>query len=113
MNKELNINQQQLVGAWQEHLPTILGSGDKAKVQADEADNRAIRIHIDAAGRQMYSFDFACAYVDSREVKVDLVDVERSGRAVDEYNEKIQELASDYTRHIHQCAQSLQSITHS
>ncbi|MFB5269119.1 hypothetical protein ACE41H_20350 [Paenibacillus enshidis] len=112
MNRELQIDQQQLVEAWQERLPTLIGPGDKAWVSADEADPKALRIHIEVEGRQMYSFDFACAYVDSREVKVNLVDVESEGRTVDERSDIIQQLADDYTRHIHQCAQALQQLTH-
>ena len=57
-------------------------------------------------GRQEYSFDFQCTYVDSREVKVDLVDVERDGATTDERNENIQGMVGDYTRHIHECAQT-------
>ncbi|MGP0579902.1 hypothetical protein ACTP13_23270 [Paenibacillus peoriae] len=113
MNREMTVDQQKLVEAWQEQLPILLNSGDKSQVQADEADNRAIRIHIEVEGRQMYSFDFACTYVDSREVQVSLVDAERDGQSVDERTDIIQQLVSDYTRHIHQCAQTLQSLTHS
>ncbi|MDQ0174049.1 hypothetical protein [Paenibacillus tundrae] len=111
MNRELNISQSELVGAWQERLPEVLNVGDQAQVMADGADEQAIRIHIATAGHQMYSFDFKCAYVDSREVNVQLVDVERDGQSTDERTEPIQELAHDYTRHIHECAQSLQSRT--
>lgn len=111
MNRELNIDQTELVGAWQERLPQVLNVGDQAQVMADEADQQAIRIHIATAGHEMYSFDFKCAYVDSREVSVQLIDVERDGQTTDERTEPIQELAHDYTRHIHECAQSLQSQT--
>lgn len=112
MNSELNVDQSTLVNAWQERLSTILKPGDRAEVAADEGDPNAIRIHIDAAGRQDYSFDFQCTYVDSREVKVDLVDVEREGATTDERNENIQGMVGDYMRHIHECAQTLQQITH-
>jgi len=112
MDKELRVDQSQLVDAWQAQLPAVLASSDQALVKADEADPKSIRIHIDTAGRQAYSFDFECVYVDSREVKVSLVDVERDGRSVDERTETIQALAQDYTRHIHECAQALQQITH-
>ncbi|MEK3732726.1 MULTISPECIES: hypothetical protein [Paenibacillus] len=112
MNSELNVNQETLVSAWQERLGTILKPGDRAEVAADEGNPQAVRIHIDTAGRQDYSFDFQCTYVDSREVRVDLVDVERAGATTDERNENIQGMVSDYTRHIHECAQALQQITH-
>ncbi|MBO2946046.1 hypothetical protein JJQ72_18885 [Paenibacillus sp. F411] len=112
MNSELNVGQEVLVGAWQERLPTILKPGDRAQVAADLANPQGLRIHIEAAGRQDYSFDFECRYVDSREVQVKLVDVERAGVVVDERNENVQGMAGDYTRHIHECAQALQQITH-
>ncbi|NMO97884.1 hypothetical protein [Paenibacillus lemnae] len=112
MNSELNVNQNDLVNAWQERLPTILKPGDHAEVAADMANPQALRIHIASAGRQEYSFDFECRYVDSREVEVKLVDVERAGAVIDERNENVQGMAGDYTRHIHECAQALQQITH-
>lgn len=111
MNSELNVDQATLVNAWQERLPTILKPGDRAEVAPDEGDPNAIRIHIGAAGRQEYSFDFQCTYVDTREVKVDLIDVERDGATTDERNENVQGMIGDYTRHIHECAQALQQIT--
>lgn len=110
-NDLVPVDQQQLVDAWQRTLPTTLKAGDQAEVLADEANPNALRIHIDAAGRQMYSFDFQCAYMDAREVRVDLVDVERDGETVDERTEVIQELAQNYMRHIHECAQALHKIT--
>ncbi|MFH0071117.1 hypothetical protein [Peribacillus sp. NPDC056705] len=112
MSSQINVDQTTLVNAWQERLPTILKPGDHAEVAADERDSNAIRIHIGAAGRQEYSFDFQCTYVDSREVRVDLVDVERDGATTDERSENIQGMVGDYTRHIHECAQALQQITH-
>lgn len=112
MNSELNVDQSTLVNAWQENLTSILKPGDVAEVAADEGNPSAIRIHIGAAGRQEYSFDFQCTYVDSREVKVDLIDVEKDGTTTDERNENVQGMVGDYTRHIHECAQTLQQITH-
>lgn len=111
MSEIFNIDQTQLVHAWNESLPNVLNQGDQAQVNADEADQHTIRIHIDTAGHQMYSFDFKCAYVDNREVKVDLVDVEKDGRHVDERTETIQQLTHDYMRHIHECAQAVQHLT--
>lgn len=111
MNLELNVDQDALVHAWQERLPTVLKPGDQASVAADMANPNAVRIHIDTAGRQDYSFDFECRYVDSREVEVKLVDVERSGVVTDERSENIQGMAGDYIRHIHECAQALQQLT--
>lgn len=111
MNPNFEIDQHDLVNAWQAKLPLVLDPSDKAEVRPDEVNLNSIRIHIDTAGRQMYSFDFKCAYIDSREVRVELVDVERDGRAVDEHTEVIQDLAGDYTRHLHECAQSLHGLT--
>lgn len=112
MNREFELDQNKLVHAWQSQLPQTLDPTDQSQVYADEANPQALRIHIDTAGRQMYSFDFQCAYVDSREVKVDLVDVERDGRTVDERTEIIQDMAQGYARQIHECAQALHELTH-
>lgn len=111
MNEQLKVDQQTLVQSWQQELPAFLNSGDSSQVTADNKDQNSIRLHIDVEGHEMYSFDFKCCYVDSREVKVDLVDVEQAGRAIDEHTNEIQELSHDYVRHIHECAQSLQKIT--
>lgn len=108
----LETDQQQLVDAWQRTLPTILNESDVAEVRADENDEKTLRIHIKAAGHSMYSFDFRVTYVDSREIKVDLVDAEKANRTVDERNETIQQLVEDYVRHIHECAQTLHALTH-
>lgn len=108
----LPISQQELIQAWQNTLPETLNPGDRATVMADEAVPQGMRIHIDNTGHQMYSFDFACAYVDQREINVQLIDVERAGQTVDERTEIIQEMTQNYIRHIHECAQTLQSLTH-
>ena len=111
MNQDFELNQGQLVDAWQSQLPAILNPSDQSQVVADASDPNSIRINISTAGRQAYSFDFQCTYQDEREVNVALVDVEKDGRSVDEHTNVIQELAGDYTRHIHECAQSLHDIT--
>ncbi|AOZ92777.1 hypothetical protein [Paenibacillus crassostreae] len=111
MNEDFELNQGELVDAWQSALPVILNTTDHAKVVADEGDSKSVRIQIDTAGRQAYSFDFQCTYKDTREVDVALVDVELDGRSVDEHSNVIQELAGDYIRHIHECAQSLHDVT--
>jgi hypothetical protein len=112
LNREFQLSQDQLVHAWQTQLPKNLDPTDSAQVLADGANPSALRIHIDVAGRTMYSFDFQCSYLDTREVMVDLVDVERDGRTVDEHTEIIQDMAQGYTRHIHECAQALHDMTH-
>ncbi|MCY7487246.1 hypothetical protein [Paenibacillus alvei] len=113
MNQEekLQVDQSTLVSAWQQTLPTRLNPGDQAKVLPDGANPKALVIHIDTAGRQMYSFDFHCAYVDTREVKLNLIDVEKSGVHIDERTEVVQELVQNYMRHIHECAQALHDVT--
>lgn len=111
MNEDWNVDQGTLVNAWQEQLPEYLNPGDTTIVQADHADPYGLRIHINAEGRQDYSFDFQCSYLDKREVKVQLVDVEREGLTVNEQSEQVQNLTEDYVRHIHECAQALHRIT--
>lgn len=109
---ELSIDQQELAAAWQRTLPNTIKEADRAEVKADEADPSALRITIDTAGHQMYNFDFKVAYVDGREVRATLIDVEKDGRSVDERTDIIQQLVEDYTRHIHECAQTLHDLTH-
>lgn len=111
MNRQLELDQQSLVSAWQEQLPALMEAGDSFTVQGDGADQKSLLIHFDAAGHQAYSLDFRCKYVDSREVSVDLLDVEQSGRHIDERSDAVQSLAQQYTRQIHECAQALQNLT--
>jgi hypothetical protein len=110
-NDQLDIDQQRLLDAWRRTLPSVISSSDKCEVNADEADPRAVRVTIHTAGHSMYSFDFKCTYVDSREIKVDLIDAEREDQTVDERTEIIQTLVKDYIRHIHECAQQLHALT--
>ncbi|NOU94970.1 hypothetical protein GC093_17330 [Paenibacillus sp. LMG 31456] len=107
----LTIDQQQLVEAWQRTIPTVLNASDKAEIKADAADPKTLWVHIVTEGRNGYSFDFKCTYVDSREVKVEFVDVEVEGRNADERTTVIQTLIDDYVRHIHECAQQLHALT--
>ncbi|WP_274648451.1 hypothetical protein [Paenibacillus humicola] len=109
---ELKIDQQRLVQAWQQKLPTTFNEADRAEIAADEQDAKALRVTIHTAGHQLYTFDFKVAYVDSREIRVTLIDVEKDGRTVDERSDMVQQLVQDYTRHIHECAQALHELTH-
>lgn len=109
---ELQMNQENLADAWRQTLPEIMNKADRCKVLPDEADAKSLRVTIDTAGHQEYSFDFKVTYVDSREVKVELVDVEKEHISVDERGDIIQQLIQDYTRHLHECAQTLQQLTH-
>src|SRR5690554_864467 len=84
-----------LVQAWRRTLPTTLDAGDQAEVMKDEADPHGLFIHIKTAGRTGYTFDFTCSYQDEREVRVNLVDVEKDGIHVDERTEVIQTLVED------------------
>jgi len=111
MDREMQMDQHRLVAAWEEQLPSLMNDGDSFSIQADEADEQTLRIHFNAAGRQKYSLDFRCTYVDSREVAVDLIDVEKSGHQTDERTDTVQALAQQYTRQIHECAQALQDLT--
>ncbi|MCI3926308.1 hypothetical protein MO973_39615 [Paenibacillus sp. TRM 82003] len=107
----LIVDPQQLAKAWNETLPLMLNPSDKATVEADEKHANVLNIHIQTAGHSMYTFDFRCTYVDSREVKVDVVDVEQDHLTVDERKDRIQTLIEDYIRHIHECAQRLKGLT--
>ncbi|MFD2614455.1 hypothetical protein [Paenibacillus gansuensis] len=109
---QLKVNQDELVDAWNETLPSILNGSDKALVQGDAADPNSLRVAIQTAGRTNYSFDFKVTYADSREIDTQLVDVEADGIHVDEHTDIIQGLAHDYVRHMRECAQNLQEITH-
>ncbi|AIQ66293.1 hypothetical protein JI735_09085 [Paenibacillus sonchi] len=111
MNRELQLDQQSLVSAWQERLPALMEDGDSFSVQGDAADPSSLLVHFNAAGRQAYSLDFRCTYVDSREVAVSLIDAEEAGRQTDERSDAVQLLAQRYTRQIHECAQALQDLT--
>ncbi|QWU16373.1 hypothetical protein SAMN04487895_12929 [Paenibacillus sophorae] len=113
MDQQLQLDQQQLVSAWQERLPSFMNEGDSYTVQADEGDQKSLLIHFNASGRQNYTLDFRCTYVDSREVAVNLIDVERAGQHTDERTDAVQQLAQRYTRQIHECAQELKGLTHS
>ncbi|MEO3948069.1 hypothetical protein [Gorillibacterium sp. CAU 1737] len=101
-----------LVSGWRQHLPECLNSSDEAQVERDSADPDLLRIHIDTEGRSGYTFDFTVRYVDDREIEVGFLDVDRAGQSVDEQTERVQGLARDYIRHIHECAQILQRVTH-
>jgi hypothetical protein len=41
-----------------------------------------------------------------------LIDVERSGKHIDERTQPVQEMAQNYMKHIHECAQQLHNLTH-
>lgn len=109
---EWTVPQDRLAEAWRQVLPERLQDGDSAEVMPDEADPRALRVHIDTAGRTQMSFDFAVRYVDSREIAIELSDAESDGQSVDERNDVMQNLIHDYRRHLHECAQALHDLTH-
>jgi hypothetical protein len=103
------MGQEMLASAWASTLPTTMNQADQAEVWPDEGDPNALRVTIHTAGHTEYSFDFKVEYVDSREVNVELIDVEKAGQSVDERTDMIQQLALDYKRHIHECAQAVNS----
>ncbi|GGA16597.1 hypothetical protein GCM10008018_71360 [Paenibacillus marchantiophytorum] len=109
---KLTINQAELVNEWARVLPTTLQPTDQARVWADEANSNALWVHIMAAGHTGYTIDFKVTYVDDREVKVELTDVQQGTTHIDERGDVVQNLVDDYIRHIHECAQALQKVTH-
>ncbi|MFC4778906.1 hypothetical protein ACFO9Q_19095 [Paenibacillus sp. GCM10023252] len=109
---KLQVDQAELAAAWQRVLPERIAPGDRCEVKADEANQHTLRITIHTAGHQMYDFDFKVTYVDSREVRVELIDVEKDNVSVDERTDIIQQLIADYQRHLHECAQALHDLTH-
>jgi len=109
---ELSIPQRELAEAWRRTLPERLHEGDRAEVFEDEKHADTLLVHIRTAGRQMLEFDFTVKYVDSREIDIQLTDVERDGQTVDERSDMLQELIADYRRHLHECAQALHHVTH-
>jgi hypothetical protein len=106
------IDQARLVEAWKSALPNTLEQTDQARIWADESDPAALRVHITTAGHTGYTFDFKVRYVDSREIRVDLVDVEQGQMHINERTEVVQSLIEDYVRHLHECAQALKEVTH-
>jgi hypothetical protein len=108
------INQEELVAQWQHTLPIYLNASDRAEVTQDQVNPDWIRVHIDTAGRNLYSFHFCLFYQDSREIRVEFISAEKDHeRIVDTETEPVQDLIKDYIRHIHECAQALQKVTHS
>lgn len=111
MSSVLPIDKQTLANAWQEALPTFINTADECNVQADAKFDDTLLIHIADNGRSHYSADFRLSYVDEREVKVELLDVEKGNTAADETTVGAQNLIEDYVRNIHECAQSLKGLT--
>ena len=111
-NQDFSVSQPELIDAWKENLQLQLHDSDSFSVRGDPSNPKSLQIHIDAAGRSKYSFDFKCTYLDDRSVRVDLEDVEKDNESVDEHTIIIQDLIEDYVRHIHECAQAVQAITH-
>jgi hypothetical protein len=105
------IDQTRLVEEWMSALPNTLEKADQARIWGDESDPHALRVHITTAGHSGYTFDFKVTYVDSREVKVELVDVEQGQSHIDERTDIVQNLINDYVRHLHECAQALKEVT--
>ena len=80
----LSVSQPALIDAWEENLPFQLHDNDV----------------------------FKCTYLDDGSVRVDLIDAEKNNESIDEHTPIIQDLVADYVRHIHECAQAVQSVTH-
>ena len=108
------ISQEELVAKWQKTLPIYLNASDRAEVTQDKVNPNWIRVHIDTAGRSFYRFHFCLFYQDSREIRVEFISAEKDHKPVtDTETEPVQNLVKDYIRHIHECAQALQEVTHS
>ncbi|MDF2667964.1 MAG: hypothetical protein K0R67_270 [Paenibacillus sp.] len=107
----LTLGQEQLREAWSRSLPTVMNSSDLVEVLPGPTE-QSLRIHIASVGRTKYSLDFSVTYMDSREVRVELVDVEKDDRSVDEHSEMVQRVIQQYVRQLHECAQALHNVTH-
>lgn len=111
-NDELTVPQKDLADAWRNTLPERLHAGDSAEISEDEKNPDTLLVSIRSAGRSDLEFDFTVKYVDSREIDIQLTDVERGGQSVDERSDVMQDLIADYRRHLHECAQALHHFTH-
>ncbi|THF72553.1 hypothetical protein [Cohnella fermenti] len=111
-NDKLAVPQADLAQAWRDTLSQRLGNGDTASVLEDEKHADTLLVHIQTSGRQMLEFDFSVKYIDSREIDIQLSDVEKDGQSTDERTDSMQELISDYRRHLHETAQALHHYTH-
>lgn len=114
MNKQepISVDPHQLVTAWQQTLPSTFKSTDKVEVTTDTLDQGALRIHVNTAGHSHYEFEYKCKYVDPREVNVTLLNIQRAGDTIVDPTLDIRNLSDEYIRNIHECAQTLHSITH-
>ncbi|GED15151.1 hypothetical protein [Aneurinibacillus migulanus] len=107
----MSVNRDELLAAWQQALPSTFKQTDKVEVIADPLDQDALRIHVNTAGHNHYEFEYICRYVDPREVQVTLRDIQHMGATVYDPTLDIQNLSEEYTRNIHECAQTLHSLT--
>lgn len=108
---QIPINQEQLVQAWQQTLPSTFHPTDRVEVTADTRSSQSLLIHVHTAGHSNYSFDYECRYVDPREVKVRLIEMQKDGYAISNASPDIHDLSATYIRHIHECAQTLHPVT--
>lgn len=106
------ITGERLLSAWRDTLPRLIGPGDGHDIQLDPAVPNSLLIRIAVAGHARYSMDFRCTYVDDREVRVELLDIQEGNSHIDEREETVQSLIRDYVRHIRECASQLQPVTH-
>ncbi|MFD0713388.1 hypothetical protein [Paenibacillus sp. GCM10027626] len=111
-NDTLTIPQSELVQGWRTKLPECLDTGFSAKVEPDEANPHALNIEIRTNDHEMLELTFRVQYMDSREIEIELLDVQQEDRSVDERNDSIQQSIANCRRQMHECAQILQAITH-
>lgn len=108
--KEPALAPETLLQEWRRMLPELLPPGDGCEVHLENLPY-SLFVHIDVSGHGMYSFDFRVNYLDNREVKVELLDVQKGSEHIDERQEEVQQLLQVYIRHIHECAQQLKPVT--
>ncbi|MFT9850393.1 hypothetical protein [Aneurinibacillus sp. REN35] len=113
MNKQTHmpVDRSELLAAWQQTLPSTFKQTDNVEVQADQLDPEALHIHVNTAGHQHYEFEYKCKYVDPREVQVTLLNIQRQGDTIYDPTLDIQNLSEEYMRNIHECAQTLHTLT--
>lgn len=109
---DMAVGSSELAKVWSDALPNQLKPSDESIVKEDGRDPHSLRIHIRSAEHDNYSFDFLVTYVDSREIQVQLIDVERGHVSIDERNDAVQSRIETYVRAIHECAQALKGVTH-
>lgn len=102
-----------LLAAWRRTLPeTLDNEAASVQIEKDDTHSDKLLIHVTMSGRNQYTLDFSCVYLDTREVQVECIDAAKANRSVDVHADHIQDMIKQVTRDIHECAQALHPITH-